>query len=94
MVSFELLGRATSQVLLLLHPEQKHLIVDQAEVKKRSARREQHSTPCAALQLKLTHGALANQQDDWPRLSSRDLFFYACAHGAELTKLRERQAVA
>ena len=40
MVSFELLGKVTSQVLLLLHPEQKHLIVDQAEVKKRSARRE------------------------------------------------------
>ena len=65
--------------------EQKHLIVDQAEAKKRSVHPAQHSTTCAALQLKLTHGAFANQQDDWPRLAAATSSSNVCAHGAELT---------
>ena len=72
-----------------LSSEQKHLIVDQAEAKEISARREQHNTTCAALQLKLTHGAFANQQDDWPRLAAATSSSSTCmrdAHGgAELT---------
>ena len=80
MVSFEN-DKSCYYYMYTVSSEQKHLIVDQAEAKKRSVHPAQHSTTCAALQLKLTHGAFANLV--W---QPRPLpLMYACAHGAELT---------
>ena len=68
MVSFELLGRTTSPATL--SSEQKHRIVDQAEVEKRSQALLVVKSITQHAQPQLTHGALANQQDDWPRLAA------------------------